>query len=207
MGGVNGNITNLNRTTFSALKQVKDPKAMTAEEAKGLQSAILKDGVIDKAESQLIGELTQDSPHNVHIGAQKSADFNPQDLNLTSASGQAKQILGNLRTHPQELDRLWNGGKEGMDKLVKLYSGTPQAKGAVMRFVTSKFQQAWSQSSLGNGYAPLRDAIGRAYAATTSEDPAVSKNGRQMLYDGTANLDRFAHDAIPDFLYSWLKPE
>ncbi|MEZ0369128.1 MAG: hypothetical protein ACAI44_08605 [Candidatus Sericytochromatia bacterium] len=203
---IDGKVSNLNRDVFTALQGVKDPKQMTAAETQNLRTAILKDKHIDAAESDLLQELTQDSHQSISIGAQKSPDFSPQDMSFGPAQGPNRQSLQALRTHPDELNRLWNGGKDGMAELVKLYGGPPVARNMVMGFVGNQFKEAWTKSNVSNGYAPLRESIAKAYATVNSDDPAAARNGRLMLYDAAQNLDRYVSGTIPDFLYNWLKP-
>jgi hypothetical protein len=206
MSGVDGNVSNLNRDVFSALKSIKDPQHITADEAQTLQKAILKDGHIDSAESDLLQELTQDKFQSIKVSAQKSADFHPDDLSLAPVNGAMKQDLQTLRTHPEELNRLWAGGSDGLGEMVKLYSTSPQAKNMIMNFIGQKFQDAWKNSDVMNGYGPLRDLIGQSFNTLKSSDPETARNGRQMLFDAAQALDRYLGGSVPDFLYNWLKP-
>lgn len=205
MSGIDGNVSNLNRGVFTALKAANNRQLNTTD-AQALRTAILKDNVVDENESDLLRELTQDTNRTISVAAQKDSNFTPANLNVPSAQGSVKQSLQALRTHPSELNRLWNGGAEGMKDMVKLYTASPQTKNMVMGFVGRKFQEAWAQSNIANGYGPLRDVIAQAYNTVTSSDPETANNGRTMLHDAAQMFDRFSAGTIPDFLYNWIKP-
>jgi hypothetical protein len=204
MSGIDGNVSGLNRNVFTALQKVKDPNRMTESESKELRSAIMKDDKVDAAEADLLQELTQDGAGQVKISAQKTSDFQPSDLNFSKANGAAKATLETL-TKPTDLNQLWNGGVEGKRKLLDVYSISPTTRNQVTQFVATKLKEAWNESSITNGYKPVRDLIGEAYATVDNADPKTFNNGRNLLYNSMKLVDRSANDSIPDFLYQWLK--
>lgn len=201
---IDGNVSGLNRDVFTALQKVKDPKNMSETEAKDVRAAIMKDNKIDAAEADLLQELTQDKAVQVKVGAQKTSDFQPSDLNFGKTSGAAKVTLETL-TKPVDLNQLWNGGAEGKRKLIDLYSISPTTRQQVTQFVATKLKEAWNTSNIGNGYAPLRNLIAEAYSTVDKADPKTFNNGRNLLYDSMKSVDRSTNDSIPDFLYQWLK--
>lgn len=204
MAGIDGRVSGLNRDAFQALQQVKNPQKMTEAEAKSVRSAIMKDGRIDAAEKDLLQEMTHDSG-KIQVSAQATADFHPADLNFTSATGEAKDRLDILANTPN-LNTLWDGGSEGRRKLIDFYSISPATARRATQFVASKVNQAWQKSNLTNGYGPLRDLIGEAYGAIKDADPETNSKGRTMYYDAAKMVDQYAGDAIPDFVYNWIRP-
>ena len=66
--------------------------------------------------------------------------------------------------------------------------------------------QAWTESSITNGYAPLRNLLAEGYAHLQGMDPETGNKGRQMYYQTMKALDQSAGDRIPDFLYNWIRP-
>jgi hypothetical protein len=58
---------------------------------------------------------------------------------------------------------------------------------------------------MGNGYKPLRDEIAKIYGLCNASG-ADGATGRDLLYKAMNMVDRNAQDAVPDFLYNWVRP-
>lgn len=102
-------VHNLNADAFQALKNVQNPEAMTAAEAETLKAAILKDGSVDAAETQLIERLTQQSPPpgspiltgstatenpvQIDVYAQGTAEADPESVQVARLSQEAADAL------------------------------------------------------------------------------------------------------------------
>jgi hypothetical protein len=84
----------------------------------------MKDNQVDSVEADLLTELTQDKAGQVKVSAQKTSDFQPSDLNFEKVKGAAKMALETL-TKPLDLNQLWDGGVEGKQKLIDIYSISP----------------------------------------------------------------------------------
>src|SRR5688500_5871952 len=84
MPQIDRQVTGLNQDVYRALQAIKNPQAASAAEAKALRTAILKDGVIDDAETDLIAELSQDNSGPVNVAAAQKAGFDPVSLNVSA---------------------------------------------------------------------------------------------------------------------------
>lgn len=209
-----GRVSGLNQDVFRTIQYIKryNPNGpLQTSDAELLKKAILKDNKIDEAEADLLKELNQGNQNNITIGAQKTATFNPNDLQFTGKlSEQAKTVLSDVKPGaqpaPPPLDALWNGGPEGFKKLLNIYRSSPQDAQRVRDYLSQKVTQAWNQGSWTSGHAPLRGLIVQGYNNLSKLSEADSNLGRTLFYEVLRNVDRQGGDAIPDMLYNWIRP-
>jgi hypothetical protein len=165
---------------------------------------------VDAAEADLLKELTQDNSNKVNVNAAKAPGFNPSDIAFKTTSGKVKQLLttaleqASTGSANNDIKKLWSGGPDGLKRLTEMYKANPEKTADQLVDV---FQKSWEQSNIGNGYKPLRDAIGVAYSGLlASPDPETQRLGRELLHKSIAKMDAKAGDAVPDFLYNWIRP-
>lgn len=92
MSGIDGQVRGLNNDVLNTLRQVRNPSQITADEAQKIKGAVLKDGRVDAAESDLIKELTSTNSINIQV-ENRSANFSPSALSFRPAQSTAKEVL------------------------------------------------------------------------------------------------------------------
>lgn len=91
----------LNADVFNALKTVKDPKAVSVDEATAIKTAILKDGKVDDNEEALIEKLSQQTENTATTNQSNAAQIDQTD----TFSGQEIRIFsqGTANSDGEEL--------------------------------------------------------------------------------------------------------
>ncbi|MGE3727359.1 MAG: hypothetical protein AB7I41_17495 [Candidatus Sericytochromatia bacterium] len=203
-----GKVSGLNADVFRTMSYIRtnNPNGpMQAKDAEMLQKSILKDGKVDESEADLLNELNNNSTNAITISAQKTAYFNPKDLNFSlKVSDSAKAILSNVKPGdkpaPVTLDSLWSGGPAGFKKMLDFYRSSPKEADQVREFLSAKVDQAWQKSSWSNGYGPLRAVIMEGYNNLSKLEGADNDLGRNIFYESLKKT------GAPDMLYSWIRP-
>lgn len=107
MPNVDRRVNNVNADVYYALKQVSTSgQALTETDTQKIREAILKDGLVDEAEADLIEELQQHNDGNVQV--YMGNDLAEEHLSIKNAQGTAKS---NLSISSWSLDRLTSRAK------------------------------------------------------------------------------------------------
>ncbi len=203
---IDGKVAGMNADTFTAFQNIKkrNPGAMTQANAEELKLAILKDNKIDDAERDLLEEMTQSQFRSITVTI---ANAKPTDAKIVSypVSGNAKKVLQDVLNPPADLAAEWGNGVAGWNIIVREYKKSAVEEVRVVNFVAGKLALQWEQSNMKNGYKPLRDEIAKRYGYSNSAS-ADANSGRTLLYKAMNQVDRNAKDAVPDFLYNWVRP-
>lgn len=207
---MDGKVTNLNMDAFRTLQMIKarTPNGpLTDADATRIKTAILKDNKVDEAEADLLQEI-MGGGGNIDVSAKKESGFSPSDIQFNkTASAGAKKILESIKPlDDKDIAALWNGGPAGFAKLVDAYSTSSQNAEKITKFIGDEVLKTWDKSSLGNGYAPLRSLISSSTDNLGKLQGTQNEQGRKMLHGGMAQADKKVNDAIPDFLYNWIRP-
>jgi t-SNARE complex subunit (syntaxin) len=205
MTGIDGRVSGLNNDVFQALQNIKKTNsgALSETDAKTLQTAINKDGKIDSAEQDLLTELTQSSLRSINI---QSADSPAQSVVFATTSGKARSVLQETQTSTAQLKKLASEGEKGIQELTKIYQRSPADAERVVAVLAKEGLAAWDKSSVTNGYGPLTQMISSAYAGINKMSGQDNTDGRWMLHKAIKQIDTVKNDAIPDFLYNWIRP-
>lgn len=207
MGNIDGRVTSLNKTTFAALQKVNastnQTGVLSADAAKELSQAILKDNFIDKAEEDLLVELTQDKSRLVSVS---SADSSPNQVTFGTAKGSVKSILQETLAPRAKIEAMIDNGAQGFKDLTKVYSRSPADAKRVVDILVGKAGKTWDASNLGNRYEPLRSFIATAYSGVNSLEGQANADGRNMLHEALKRVDQNVGDRIPDVFYNWVRP-
>ncbi|PIQ27184.1 hypothetical protein COW36_16660 [bacterium (Candidatus Blackallbacteria) CG17_big_fil_post_rev_8_21_14_2_50_48_46] len=205
MAGIDGRVTGLNKDVFQTLQNIKktNPGALTEANAKELQTAINKDGKIDNAEQDLLSELTQSKIRAINI---QSADSPANSVVFGTTSGKARALLQETQTPTAELDRLATQGADGIQALTKIYQRSPADADRVISALARKGLEAWDKSSVTNAYGPLTAMITSAYSGISKMEGQDNSDARWMLHKAMQKIDQTKGDAVPDFLYNWVRP-
>lgn len=202
-----GKVNGLNADSYAVLQTIKkrNPGAFTENSAKELAAALLKDGTIDPAETDLVVEMTQSQFRSITITPANAAVGSTDKILTYPISGAAKTVLQHVINPPLDFTAEWAKPDRGWNLLVADYKRSPERKAAVLAFVTQEMAKKWEVSNMANGYKPLRDEIGKLYGQSNAPS-ADATAGRTLLYDALNTVDRNAKDAMPDFLYNWVRP-
>ncbi|MEY4270206.1 MAG: hypothetical protein RLZZ58_1422 [Pseudomonadota bacterium] len=205
-----GKVAGLNAATFAVFQNIKkrNPGAFTEVDAMELKRAVMADGKIDAAERDLLGELTNSQFRSITVtpeGAVLKPPATPPKVISYPVSGNAKRVLLDTLNPPADLAREWDGGAAGWNNIIRAYAQSATEEVRVVNFVAGKLGQQWELSNLANGYKPLRDVIGQRYGFSNSAGSNADV-GRAILYKAMNQVDRNAADAVPDFLYNWVRP-
>jgi hypothetical protein len=202
-----GKVTGLNLESYTAFQTIKkrNPGAFTESDSNALAVAIRKDGVIDPLETDLLREMTQSQFRSITVTPANAAVDSTDKVVSYPVSGNAKKVLLDVLDPPLDLTAEWAKPDHSWGLLVKEYKITLERGAKVQAFVTEQLGKKWEVSNMGNGYKPLRDLIGKLYGHSNSLG-ADTNGGRTLLYNAMNMLDRNAKDAVPDFLYNWVRP-
>jgi hypothetical protein len=202
-----GKVAGLNADTYATLKNIKkrNPGAFTENNSNELADAIRKDGKMDEIETDLLREMTQSMFRSITITPASAAADSAEKVITYPVSGNAKTVLLHVINPPLDFAAEWAKPDRGWNLLVTDYKSSPERKAAVLAFVTQEMAKKWAASNMGNGYKPLRDEIGKLYGQSNASG-ADANAGRTLLYDAMNMVDRNAKDAVPDFLYNWVRP-
>jgi hypothetical protein len=205
MTGIDGRVSGLNKDVFQTLQNIKKTNsgALTEANAKELQVAINKDGKIDSAEQDLLTELTQSNIRTINI---QSADSPANSLVFGTTAGKARSVLQETQTPTAELDKLATQGGEGIQALTKIYQRSPADAERVTNALAKKGLEAWDKSGVTNAYGPLTSMISSAFSGIKKLEGQDNSDARLMLHGAIKQIDTTKNDAIPDFLYNWIRP-
>jgi len=214
MTGIDGRVNNLNQNVFSTLEAIKQrnqgKSTLNATDARQLNEAIKADGIIDAAETDLLRELTQKDLRAINV-SQDNSNFSPKSLTFASTTGQAQNILKATLSSASdtELSKLWNGGPQGIAALTQIYSRSPADAERVTTFLAKQVDKAWDESSITNGYGPLRSLIANGFAGVNQLEGDANVQGRWMVHNAIKQVDTKpdgSDGAIPNVLYNWIRP-
>lgn len=205
MTGIDGRVNNLNADVFGALQSIRSRNSgsLTEADARQLSQAIKKDGTIDAAEQDLLTELTQSNVRAITIS---SAQSPANSVTFGTTSGRTRQVLQETQTPTAQLRALAQQGGNGIRELTKIYQRSPADAERVVNVLASQGMSAWEQSSVGNAYGPLRGMISAAYSGVSQLEGQDNSDARNMLHKAMNQIDRANNDAVPDFLYNWIRP-
>ncbi len=173
-----------------------------------LRPAILGDDVYDEQERALLAEFQKPVFH-VRLVAAKSPVFNPEDLVLAgSFTSPARQAFGDFAPLKGEAQRaLWlESGNVGWTKVVAYAQQGSTQQQEIVTLLRRSLAGAWEQSSANNEFQALRTALDRYRNSSARLKGGEHALALALLHEACVALDRMVKDAVPDFLYSDLKP-
>lgn len=205
MTGIDGRVSGLNKDVFQTLQNIKKTNAgaLSEADAKAIQTAINKDGKIDSAEQDLLTELTQSNLRSITI---QSADAPAQSVVFSTTSGKTRSVLQETQVSTAQLNKLASQGADGIQELTKIYQRSPADAERVVNALAKEGLAAWDKSSVTNAYKPLAQMISASYSGINKMTGQDNTDARWMLHRAIKQIDTQKSDAIPDFLYNWIRP-
>lgn len=194
--------TTVNETVFHAVKDISS-KSFDRVSAFTLTYVVFADGKIDADEKQMLSALATDGSKGLKIKGPDGAV-----ITIPAPDAGARHALG-LLSSTKNMNEYWLKGDAPMTDMVTLAYLGDAAWARVAKFVASKFYAEWKNSSIENGYKPLRDIINRAYeqGPDSKQDRLLGNAKTALLYDAMKMVDAHEQDKVPDFIYNWLGHE
>lgn len=156
------------------------------------------DGSLSMNERDLIQELLSMSgmPTTVTTPSGESFEIPP-----ISRLGRAFLSL----VRPPALGTLWLRGPAQMKQLVDITVLSPNTGRQVSDFILQRLNLVWMESTLSDQYEPIRRDFSAAIRMLQQTDADTEQRGRSLIYDAARELDRRNGDAVPNYLYDYLR--
>jgi hypothetical protein len=197
-------------TTADEKATVEDPavaellKATTAEReiseaaARRFGPMLFADGILSANERDLVRELLSMAQERTLITTAAGETFEIPPL-----SRQARAFIGLVQ--PPNLATLWLRGPVQMKQLVDVTVLSPDTARQVSGYILQRLNLVWMESTIANGYEPMRRDLSSAIRMLQQTDADTERQGRSLIYDAARQLDMRNGDAIPNYLYDYLR--
>jgi hypothetical protein len=201
-----GRVAGLGEGVMVVLRRIKASNVVPLRENEALllRDAVMADGAIDSAERDLLDEMINPQVRSVLI-ADPAAGGSSQIV-FYPFFGKAREIVMDTIEPPIDFASAWAGGNDGWRVIVEEASKGGYRESRAEIFVTQQLERVWNESNLSNSYKPYRDEVIRLYSASMALSGAQVVPARQLLFNASNRLDEQRGDAIPDYLYNWIKP-
>lgn len=160
------------------------------------------DGMLDPSEVDLMEELSTHEARLITIGCTCDPSLRASLVNLPAFRDAFLPVLD------RSWATVWSGGADGWASLAEAFARPDlrYLESRLIEIVARQVEADWTQSSMANRYQPVRDRIATLYTANNAAPLDVQKRGRWLLFLGIERADRRQENAIPDFLYGFIKP-
>lgn len=175
---------------------VQEDGVFNEQNARDLMAIYLAVGKLSKNEKQTLLALSKSANAVVHYRSDVVAQRTVGAL-----------YIMNMIVRPKNLNEYWLKGDDGMRNLVNMASVAPVVDELVVNFIAGPFWEKWKESSLSNGYTPLRDIIGNVYGECEKLSQPQKQSCQQLAYKAMVAVDDHEADQIPDFIYNWVGKE
>ena len=180
------------------LKATSNAKEIDEASARKFGPMLFRDGTLSGNERDLLQELLAPDGDKVTIMPPSGESFTVPPL-----SRQARAFLSLVQ--PPDLSLLWLRGPAQMKQLVDVTVLDPVITRRVTAYIGARLATLWMNSTLSEGFKPFRDAISIAVRQLQQTDPETERAGRALIYEAARDLDRANSDAIPNYLYDYLR--
>jgi hypothetical protein len=180
------------------LKATSAAAAIDEASARKFGPMLFRDGTLSANERDLLQELLAMEGDKVTITPPSGESFTVPPL-----SRQARAFLSLVQ--PPDLSLLWLRGPAQMKQLVDVTVLDPVITRRVTAYIGSRLALVWMNSTLSDGFRPFRDAVSIAVRQLQQTDPDTERAGRALVYEAARDLDRATQDAIPNYLYDYLR--
>ena len=92
-----------------------------------------------------------------------------------------------------------------MKQLVDITVLSPNTGRQVSDFILQRLNLVWMESTLSDQYEPIRRDFSAAIRMLQQTDADTEQRGRSLIYDAARELDRRNGDAVPNYLYDYLR--
>src|SRR5262245_8825493 len=180
------------------LNATSNAKEIDEASARKFGPMLFRDGTLSGHERDLLQELLAPEGDKVTIMPPSGESFSVPPL-----SRQARGFLSLVQ--PPDLSLLWPRGPAQMKQLVDVTVLDPVITRRITAYIQARLATLWMNSTLSEGFKPFRDAISIAVRQLQQTDPDTERAGRALVYEAARDLDRANGDAIPNYLYDYLR--
>lgn len=156
------------------------------------------DGSLSMNERDLIQELLSPSAERTAVTTASGETFEIPRLSL---GGRAFLSL----VRPPNLASLWLRGPAQMKQLVDVTVLSPDTGRQVSAYILQRLNLVWMESTATDQYAPIRRDLSAAIRMLQQTDADTEQRGRSLIFDAARELDRRNGDAVPNYLYDYLR--
>ncbi|MFM7320404.1 MAG: hypothetical protein ACKO5K_02625 [Armatimonadota bacterium] len=178
------------------------PNGFTEASAKEIVAIVLEDGVLDPEEYDLLDELTQGKIRVINITAKGT---NKTHLVGVQHGAVQRMLAAPLDEHVNKLlanpptQASWAAFVDRYE-----YSGSSAAR--VVESLVRRIAAKWQDSNIGNAYGPYSDAVSALFGLCKALPAEKQTPARWLLNRACKQHDNARRDAVPDFLYSYVRP-
>jgi hypothetical protein len=188
----------------AALLESAATPEIDADEATRLVAAILEDlgtgapkGIDPKEQALLTKLASAEAPFAVMIGG--------TEAKIGPLLPDARQLMDLAFNSPTDPLALWQQGDPSIIlKMTRLSTVHPLFHNQLLQIIVADMKAAWNNSTVGNGYEPLRTDLRTLVSIYDASDPALRRTGRDLLLKAMLRLDSIASDSVPDWIYVYL---
>jgi hypothetical protein len=180
------------------LKSTSAANEISEADTRRFAPMMFADGSLSVNERDLVQELLSPAGMRTTIAAPSGETFEIPPL---SRGGRA--FLGLIR--PPSLASLWLRGPAQMKQLVDITVLSPDTGRQVSDFIMQRLNLVWMESTLSDQYAPIRRDLSAAIRMLQQTDAETEQRGRSLIFDAARELDRRNGDAVPNYLYDYLR--
>jgi len=159
---------------------------------------LFADGGLSLNERDLMQELLSAESTRTAISTPSGDAFDVPPI-----SRQARAFLSLVR--PPSLANLWLRGPAQMKQLVDITQLDPSSRSVITDYILRRLAVVWMESTLSDGYEPIRRDLSAAIRMLQQTDANTEREGRSLVFDAARELDRRNGDAVPNFLYDFLR--
>jgi hypothetical protein len=180
------------------LKATAGEREISEAVARRAGPMLFQDGVLSATERDLVRELLATMSGTTAITTASGETFEIPPL-----SRQARAFLSLVQ--PPNLATLWLRGPVQMKQMVDVTVLSPDTARQVSGYILQRLNVVWMESTLANGYEPMRRDLSAAIRMLQQTDADTERQGRSLIYDAARQLDVRNGDAIPNYLYDYLR--
>lgn len=187
-----------NQKVADILKAVSTTPEISEAAARQFGPLLFADGGLDLNERDLMQELLSTASTRTAITTPSGDAFD-----IPPISRQARAFLSLVR--PPSIATLWLRGPAQMKQLVDITMLDPSSTPVIVDYILRRLSVVWMESTLSDGYEPIRRDLSAAIRMLQGTDADTERQGRSLIYDAARGLDRRNGDAIPNYLYDYLR--
>lgn len=178
------------------LKGTSGQREISEAVARRFGPMLFQDGVLSANERDLVRELLATMPTAITTASGETFE-------IPSLSFQARAFLSLVQ--PPNLASLWLRGPAQMKQMVDVTVLSPDTARQVSGYILQRLNVVWMESTIANGYEPMRRDLSAAIRMLQQTDADTERQGRSLIYDAARQLDVRNGDAIPNYLYDYLR--
>lgn len=176
-----------------------------------LLSSVQRDGTVDDGEFRVL-EMVVEAKGDFYFATEDKAAVRFRNAWRPDARRGLAPVFAVAQVARADFRDLWEGGEDGFAEMVRVFmseDGAGPWRGKLVDFVARRVDELWAESTVQNGYGPLRSMIATRFSMIGKLDEELKIPARQLLYDGIKNADTLEDGTdgpIPSFLYNWIRP-